>query len=150
MVIPQSVSVIDSSINARDAMTHLRMSIEEGNKFICVRGDFILSLDGKRIVQYIGRSGSVIIPADIEILGPQCFTWCRLFSTVSFENGRRLKRIESNALSCSRLHTKNIPGDVSFIDGSALSNIDSDWFSVTIEAGNRWYVADDGFVKSFD
>jgi hypothetical protein len=45
----------------------------------------------------LGGLVEIILPASVEVLGEYCFYSCTLLSSVIFESGSRLSRIEKSA-----------------------------------------------------
>jgi hypothetical protein len=81
---------------------------------------------------------SILIPRSVEILGSDCFSYCKSFSSITFESNSHLTRIESRAFSYSSLQSIIIPRNVQFIDGSAFINVTLS--SISIESGNEIFI----------
>jgi hypothetical protein len=64
----------------------------------------------------------VIVPDYIEILCSSCFSHLHYLSSVSFERGSRLARIESRAFAHSSLCWIDGPGGIRFIAEDAFSD----------------------------
>jgi hypothetical protein len=113
------------------------ITIEEGNRHFRVWGDFLIDIDGVRVVRYFGHDRTVTLRDEIETLGVGCFFWCpRLWSLV-FERGSKLKRIEALALSdCSELKSICIPVSVEILCAGCFSRCRS-LSSLTFEADSR-------------
>jgi hypothetical protein len=95
IVIPRSVRFIDGS--AFDTMELSAISIENGNERFEIRGEMLIDNVDHTLICLFSNSLSVIIPRDIEILGPSCCASRESLSRVSFEVESRLTRIESHA-----------------------------------------------------
>jgi hypothetical protein len=112
-VIPRGVRFIDGS--AFRGVKLLSISLENGNDRFEIREDFLIDIVDHKLIRNLSSSSSLIIPCDIEILGPECFSsWKALFS-VSFESNSRLTRIKSGAFSHSSLQSILIPRNCSSI-----------------------------------
>jgi hypothetical protein len=70
----------------------------------------------------------ISIPASVEVIGEECFAFCTLLSSVTFESGSRLSRIENQAFGKTALIEIIIPPSVA--DCRSLS-------SVTFESRSR-------------
>jgi hypothetical protein len=79
---------------------------------------------------------SICVPASVEVIGVNCFLECENLSTVRFENGSRLARIEEFAFAdCPMLHALEIPSRVVYIGKSALPR--GETVAISLENGNR-------------
>jgi hypothetical protein len=63
---------------------------------------------------------SILIPKNVEILGSECFSYCKSLSSITFESNSHLTRIESEAFHKSSLESILIPSTVSFIGSDAV------------------------------
>jgi hypothetical protein len=88
-----------------------------------VRECFLEDSDGSTIFRYFGSFRSIVIPSSVVVLGQGSFYECESLESVTFESGSRLERIEELAFSGSGLRSIEIPGSVSFIDGSAFTDL---------------------------
>jgi hypothetical protein len=89
---------------------------------------------------------TIVIPARVEYIGERCFWWCRDLRSVTFERGSRLKTLGSFAFSNNNIGTLELPAQCEFLDGSSLSGIKS----VTVDAGNQFFMVDGPFLVSRD
>jgi hypothetical protein len=78
----------------------------------------------------------IILPASVEMLGEKCFTWCKPLSSVRFESGSRLSRIENEAFRVTGLVEIILPASVEFLGERCFSECPS-LSSVTFESGSR-------------
>jgi hypothetical protein len=78
----------------------------------------------------------IIIPSSVEILGGWCFSECRLLSSVTFESGSKLSRIEQQAFNQTGLIEIILPSSVEILGARCFSECVS-LSSVTFERGSR-------------
>jgi hypothetical protein len=78
----------------------------------------------------------MIVPLFVEVLGECCFYECRLLSSITFESGSRLKRIEQNAVGRSGLVEIIVPSSVNLLGERCFGECKS-LFSVTFEPESR-------------
>jgi hypothetical protein len=117
--LPSLVDTIDGSAFGDSGICEIRVS--EGNRHFRVSGDFLLSFDGRSLIQYFGRDSSVRIDREIEVLCKKAFDVYRDISSIEFPTDSKLRRIESRAFSnCRFLRSIFIPSFVDTIDGSAF------------------------------
>jgi hypothetical protein len=76
-----------------------RITVEEGNPYFRVSGDFLLGFDGTSLIRYFGSDSTVTVPRDVEILGTGCFCDHHSLCSLLFESGSNLKCVEANAFS---------------------------------------------------
>jgi hypothetical protein len=91
------------------------VSVCSGNQFFVVEGDFVISKDKKKLIQYLGCSSRIVVPKSIELIGEYCFSRCESLNEAIFESGCNLKRIEKWAFRFSGLNSIRIPSKVEFI-----------------------------------
>jgi hypothetical protein len=139
------VAFIDGS--AFSNLENFSLSIETGNRTFSVESDFLFDLSKSKIIRYFGSKSTIVIPRYVEKLGSKCFHWSDSVSSVTFESNSQSKRIESCAFSSSSLKSIVIPRSVTFIDGSAFSNLES--LSLSIETENRTFCVDGDFLFDF-
>jgi hypothetical protein len=132
IVIPRTVASLDASAILR--CDGISVSIEEGSEHFVVDGDFLLSFDLTVLVRYLGRDRSIDVSARVEILGSSCFAFCGSLSSISFESGCMLKRIESHAFYSSSLKLIKIPWMVEIL-GSACFCHSRSLASISFESG---------------
>jgi hypothetical protein len=81
-------------------------------------------MEGSRLVRYVSRSQSVVVPKEVEILSRFCFSHSSVQgpepSTITFGSESQLKRIEERCFWECALKSICIPRNVDFIDGSAF------------------------------
>jgi hypothetical protein len=112
------LQIIDGSAFANIGISEI--TVEEGNRHLRVSGCFLVDLEGITIIRYFGYERNVQLNRDIEIVGSGCFSDCRWISSLTFESGSKLRRIEEKALSgCSSLHSIVLPG--------CIENLRRDW-----------------------
>jgi hypothetical protein len=85
-------------------------------------------------------NSEVRIRATVSVLGRSCFERNKSISTVLFEDGTILRRIERYAFFSATVKTITIPGSVDFIDGSAFTACPIDSFSIAED--NRHFELD--------
>jgi hypothetical protein len=110
--IPRNVQFIDGSAFQNIFSTFV--SIKSSNPHFSMANDFLVDIIHHRLVRNFSSSRFITIDADIEILGSSCFSSCGFLSSISFEPGSRLKRIETDVfkeLSSSII----VPSTVLFI-----------------------------------
>jgi hypothetical protein len=118
--LPASLRTIDGSAFARTDISII--AVEDGNRHLSVSGDFLVDFDCISVIRYFGTDPSVTLSRDIEILGTGCFSACRVLSSLSFESGSKLSRIEANAFSdCLHLRSIVIP--------QSIQELRKDWAS---------------------
>jgi hypothetical protein len=122
----------------------LQITVDEGNHHFQVSGNFLLDSEGRTAIRYCGHSRKVNLNRNVEILGTGCFFHCKPLSSLTFESGSRLTRIEARALE-GLLTSLCLPASVQKIDGSALAGIPH----ITIEDGNRHFRVSGDFLLDF-
>jgi hypothetical protein len=113
IIIPHSVEFIDSS-----AFTGLYLDlivISAGDSRFRVSDSFLEDIRGRSIVRYFGHCKSVIILSSIEVLCKFCFSKCESLSSIIFESGSHLQRIERLAFYESGLISIVIPSSVEIL-----------------------------------
>jgi hypothetical protein len=78
----------------------------------------------------------LVIPASVKILGEECFAECKFLSSVRFEPGSRLSRIERGVFRDSGLKDIVIPASIEFMGQSCFAGCKSLLF-VIFESGSR-------------
>jgi hypothetical protein len=157
--IPPGVMFIDGSAFA--AISLISVSVSPANGKFRLRELLLEDFDGSTIYRYFGACSSVLIPSSIVVLGRESFSWCESLTSVIFESGSRLERIEGRAFHRSGLRSIVIPSSVVvlgkesfywclslksvlFESGSRLERIEERAFHVTslgrieIPPGVRW------------
>jgi hypothetical protein len=142
IVFPRAIQFIDGS--AFHLVAPSSISIESGNKKFVIRDDLLIDIVDHKLIRNFSKSSSVIIPCDIEIIGSECFAWCRSLYSISFESNSRLRRIESAIFPFSSVQSIVIPRGVRFIDGGAFRGVTVS--SISIENGNERFVIREGLL----
>jgi hypothetical protein len=137
--LPQHLEIISAG-GIREVVS----SIHPNNPYFRVLGNFLLDLDGTRIVQYSGRSSQVCVPKEILILGPCCFSDSIRLDTLRFETGSRLRRIEFRAFDTARLKFIALPASVEYVNGSAFAGCELE--SLTVDPANPYLECEGGFL----
>jgi hypothetical protein len=108
LAVMSGVSFSDSSIE--------RVVLIESNPHYFVSGDFLIAVEGIRLIRYLGHSENVTIGREVEGLGEYCFGRCKSLVTVAFESNSRLTIFGESAFShCSALKMIWIPAQVETI-----------------------------------
>jgi hypothetical protein len=120
------------------------ITIEDGNSNFRVSANFLLNWSGLGIIRYFGHDREVRIPNSIQILCKSCFSCCISLSTLVFESGSTLTRIEEFAFSyCSSLKSICIPSSVQILCRLCFCSCTS--LSVlTFESGSKLHQIQDG------
>jgi hypothetical protein len=123
ITIPASVEDIDGSAFVHCPLLVIRVAA--ANKNFIVQGTMLTTADGTEVVRYFGREQEVIVPKTVEVLGKSCFQSCSHVEKVIFENGSKLRRIGSSALSdCAFVTRFVIPNSVVTIENAAFTKCD--------------------------
>jgi hypothetical protein len=77
-----------------DAELHCA-SIEAGHDRSVIKNHFIVDLFRRRSMCSCSRSAEIDILSTISILGVSCFSCCMSLSSISYESGSQLTRIEA-------------------------------------------------------
>jgi hypothetical protein len=121
--IPRGVSFIAGS--AFSVLGKVVIDIDDDNKCFVVRDEFLLSVDRTKLVRYFGVGSSVTVPRSVEVLCSGCFGDCSGVLSVLFEEGSKLRRIESSAFCHSSLTSIVIPRGVEVICSQCFANCES-------------------------
>jgi hypothetical protein len=146
IVIPEGVQFIDSS-----AFTGVQLSsiwIESRNETFVVEYRFVIDVMHHKLILNLVQSSEKLIPNSVEILGSGCFSSCKSLSSITFESGSRLTRIESAASRGSSLQSIIIPSSVEVLRSKCFSCCRS-LSSISIESGNEIFVTENGFLVDF-
>jgi hypothetical protein len=117
-------------------MTISSVRIESGDTIFRVENDLLIDVPHHKLIRNFSTSSSIMIPCQIESLGSFSFSYCKSFSSITFESNSRLTRIESEAFRESSLQSILIPKSVElfgprcFLDCWLLS-------SITFESDSR-------------
>jgi hypothetical protein len=112
--LPASLQILDPGAFPRANFRHI--TIEEGSRNFRVWGDFLMDVECVTLVRYFGDDRNVTLSSEIETLGTGCFSECSDLSSLVFERGSKLKRIEAQAFSdCSGLKSICIPASVEIL-----------------------------------
>jgi hypothetical protein len=87
-------------------------------------------------VFYESSLESIIIPRNVEILGSNCFSYCKSLSSITFESNSRLIRIELGAFYKSSLRSILIPSNVEIL-GSKCYFYCKSHSSITFESNSH-------------
>jgi hypothetical protein len=99
-----------------------RITLEEENQNFRVSGDFLMDFEGVTAVRYFVTDRNPVLSCRIENLGLGRFCGRSLISSLSFECGSKLRRIEAEALSyCSGLKSICIPASVEILCAKCFS-----------------------------
>jgi hypothetical protein len=133
--LPATLQKIDPAALSNSGLS--KITIEEGNQHFRVSGGCLLAFDGLSVIRYFGRDKNATLSRDIQILGPGCFRYCSSLSSLSFESGSQLTRIEANALyHCLSVKSISLPGSLEFIGEYSFTSCTS-LSSLTFESGAR-------------
>jgi hypothetical protein len=69
---------------------------------------------------YQAGSVEIILPASVEVLGEECLPECSSLSSVTFESGSRLSRIESGAFTGTGLIEIILPASIEVLGENCL------------------------------
>jgi len=116
IVIPRNVSIIGPS-----ALVHTTsVSVEQGNEYFKCHANLLIRCHTE-IVRAYGSPTSVVIPKEIEVIGPSSFEYCQSLALISFEEPSALRRIELRAFQYAKFPSIVIPRTVEFLEGGAFS-----------------------------
>jgi hypothetical protein len=142
IIIPRNVQFIDGS--AFICVTLSSISIESGNNIFVIENDILIDVLHHKLIRNFSKSSATEIARTIEVLGSNCFSYCKSLSSITFESNSHLTRIELEAFYDSSLQSTVIPRNVQFIDGYAFSDVILSSFS--IESGNDIFVVEKDFL----
>ena len=141
VVIPSSVVRIGQGAFAGDSVTTLKF--EKGSHLIAIYGSDSSEYDAGAFEG--NKLSNVIIPKSVEYIGDEAFSNNNL-TTVSFEEGSKLKAIGAKALQSNKLTSITIPSSVeeigvSAFDGNQITtiNFESNSKLKTIGASALYY-----------
>jgi hypothetical protein len=101
-----------------------------------VENDFLIDVVHHKLIRNFSKSSEIEIAETIEILGSNCFSGCRLSSSITFESNSLLRRIESEAFSYSSLQSILIPSNVEILKSKCFSNCES-LSSISFESNSQ-------------
>jgi hypothetical protein len=78
IVIPRNVEFIDGS--AFIGVTLSSISIESGNSIFVIENDFLIDIRHHKFIRNFSKSSTIEIGMNIEILGSNCFPFCKSLS----------------------------------------------------------------------
>jgi hypothetical protein len=117
--IPPSLTFIDGS--ALSGVSLNSVSVSPDHKRFRLRDCFLEDYDGSTICRYFGVCSSVVVPSSVVVLGKASFLGCESLTSVIFESGSRLERIEESAFRLSKgLHSIEIPSSVVVLGESSF------------------------------
>jgi hypothetical protein len=134
IVIPQNVRFIDGS--AFLALTLSSISIESGNEMFVIENGILIDVLHHTLIRNFSESSEIEIGRNIEILGSNCFSYCKSLSLITFESNSHLTRIESGAFSSSSLQSILIPRNVEIL-GSKCFLFCNSLSSITFESNSH-------------
>jgi hypothetical protein len=144
--LPASLQMIDGSALAQTRISPI--TVEAGNRYFRVVGDFLLDFDGVSVIRYFGSDSTVTLSNHIEILGQSSFDSCHSVCSLTFESGSRLTRIEANAFdNYYSVRSICLPASLQVIDGSALTKTRIS--PITVEEGNQHFHVVGDFCSTF-
>jgi hypothetical protein len=112
-------------------------------------GNFLLTFDGRSLIQYFGRCTVVRIDDGIEVICKSAFSVWPDVSEVEFGSGSKLRCIESRTFGlCPQLRSICLPPSVDTVDGGAFCG--SDVRIIQVAEGNRYFRVSGDFLLSFD
>jgi hypothetical protein len=133
--LPASLEQIDASALAATGIS--TVTVENGNSHFQVSDNFLLSFDGVTVIRYFGSEPAVSLNCNIEIIGSGCFLACISVSSLTFESGSRLTRIESRAFSyCLELEAIVVPASVTVLCAECFARCRS-LSSLIFEPGSK-------------
>jgi hypothetical protein len=91
------------------------VTISKENPFLVTREDMLMSVDGKRLIQYFGSSETYVVRKECEMIGDRCFSKCKSVNEVVFEEGSRLQSIGARAFYDCGIKSIAIPSGVEVI-----------------------------------
>jgi hypothetical protein len=147
LFLPSFVAAIDGSAFWGSGIREIRVA--EDNRHFRVSGDFLLTFDGRFLIQYFGRDQDVRIDRGIEVLCRHSFALFSDFRSLAFDADSKLRRIEFRLFSdCISLYSLCLPASVCSISDSAF--IGCRIRELRIAEGNRHFRASGDFLLSFD
>jgi hypothetical protein len=148
ITIPRNVEFLD--VSAFFCTSKISISIDPDNLHFAVRSNFVFDSSLTRLIRYFGQESDVIIPSYVEVLCSSCFSHFHSISSISFEKGSTLARIEYRAFAHSSLCWIDGPGSIRFIAEDAFP--DGCIVNIGDERESREWrrVRDSGFSSRFD
>jgi hypothetical protein len=171
LFLPSSVTVLTGSAFLWSSITEIVIDAANPHYFISRR--FLIKFDGMTLIRSFGNGGdlsidclsdldliqigpdafscsapkSICIPASIEILGEECFSYCFSLSQILFESGSKLTEIGIAAFfQCSSLTSICIPANVGNIPKNCFCCCQS-LVKVWFESGSKLTrIEDEAFV----
>jgi hypothetical protein len=113
------------------------ISVADENVHFRTSGDFLLDFAGVSLIFCFGDNAHVTIPNWLESLGFACFGGCNFISSVIFESGCTISRLEDSAFcSCWQLFSICIPFTVEIIGENCFEDCKK-LSTVTFDSGSR-------------
>jgi hypothetical protein len=134
IILQHSVEFIDGSAFAGLHLDFIGISTGESRFRIC--DSFLEDIPNRSIVQCFRDCKSIIIPSSIEILCKLCFCKCESLSSIIFESGSHLQRIEEYAFSINGLISIVIPSSIEVLCKSCFYRCIS-FSSIIFESGSH-------------
>jgi hypothetical protein len=79
---------------------HCALQFEAGE---CLASDLRLENAPEMIGPFGTLASTIVIPRNVEVLGPSCFSDCESLSSITFESESRLTRIDTHAFQDTKL-----------------------------------------------
>jgi hypothetical protein len=115
-----------------------KISVAPGNPHLRILGDCLVDITRARLICYFGSSSVIVLSRAIEILGNYSLAYCHNLSSLTFEPGSKLIRIERAALVANPLlQSIVIPASVTSIVGNVFSA--SGIRHISVEKGNAHF-----------
>jgi hypothetical protein len=144
--LPASLVNIHGAAFAQAKIT--KISVESGHRQLRVIGDCLVDITRAKLIRYFGSSSVIILSRAIEILGSYSLAYCSNLSSLTFEPGSKLTRIERAAfVGHSFLRSIVIPASVTMIVGNVFSL--SRIHDISVEEGNTHFCVIGGFLLDF-
>jgi hypothetical protein len=135
LCIPASLQMIAGS--ALNEAPNAEISIEEGNCHLTISENFLMNATGTSAILYFGKDPNLTLNRNVEILCTKCFQSCALLTSLSFQSGSRLRRIEASIFSRSaELRSLCIPASVEVLCKNCLASCVM-LSTLTFESGSR-------------
>jgi hypothetical protein len=74
LTLPRELESVDGSA-FEDSQLHT-VAVGAGNAHFEMRDGFLVGVRDRRLVRYFGRESDVVVPREIAVLGPSCFSRC--------------------------------------------------------------------------
>jgi tRNA A-37 threonylcarbamoyl transferase component Bud32 len=116
--IPAPVGVI---VGSAFLCSHLQtITVDSDNAHFRIEGNCLIEIAHNRLVRSFQSGPEIVVPNWIEIIGSACFAGCNASSSIRFEPGSQLKRIESYGSTILPPFKLTIPSTVLFVACDAI------------------------------